>query len=425
MVLPVDEDSQPSSTSSLPVHTSNDGNRSLPTIPLLLSDSETLDEGFETQSNVSETVEPTPRSCPMETHETISTPVDETLADELTQRLTFITTRRLSHDSSLQNNKKLTSPSNDRPRGLLKTSTSAYSYPSFTAIGQQNSPNDTITKRTPSAESLRSTSNNNNTTLTIRSSRHIQRCAVSRRIWNEKDPDDSSKNLATSPPPPSSAVPLELDDVSSSSTVTTTTTANSTTTTANRRSTTTTKSKSKIHNLHTLTDTSSRSNSPIIRKVSPRLGHASSCQNVSNTTSNSPKSSPLIKTRSPPSFFLNSSQVHRSTFTRSTEKPLRALHMSTTMTNERSSPKTTRQLYSSTADLNSSLTSTTKPSRKPPSSWHHQKSLANKSSPLSTTTVPASNLTSNRKASSSANDLRKSHSLSNPTFQRVTQSKRL
>lgn len=424
MANPIDEDSQPSSSLSLPVNISNDTNRSLPTIPLLLSDSETLDEGFETQSNVSETIEPTPRSCPIETNETISTSVEETLANELTQRLTFITTRRLSHDSSLHHHKKLMSPSNDRPRGLLRTSTSAYSYPTFTAIGQrQNSLNDTFTKRTPSAESLRLTSNNtnnNNATLIMRSSRHIQRCAVSRRIWNEKDTDDPSKSLTTSPPPPSSStVPPEPDDASSASTITTTPTT--TTTNNNNRRSITTKPKSKIHNLHTVSDNASRSNPPNIRKVSPRLGHASSCQNVSNTTSNSPKSSPLVKTRSPPSFFLNSNQIHRSTFTRSSEKPLRALHMSTTMTNERSSPKTTRPLYSSTTDLNSSLTSTVKTTRKPPSSWHHhQKSLANKS-----TTVHSTNLTTNRKASSSANDLRKSHTLSNPTFQRLTQSKRL
>ena len=418
---PIDDDSQPSSSSlSLPVNTSNNANRSLPMIPLLLSDSETLDEGFETQSNVSETVEPTPRSCPIETipnatNETISTPVEETLANELTQRLTFINTRRLSHDSSLPNNHKSPTHSNNRPRGLLKTSTSAYSYPSFTAIGQQKSQNERSTKRTPSVESLRLTSSTSNATLTIRSSRHIQRCAVSRRIWNEKDTDDSSKNPATSPP--ASTTPPEPDEASSSSTVTNATTV------TNRRPIAT-KPKNKPRNLTILTDTSSRSNSPIIRKAPPRLGHATSCQNVSTTTSNSPKSSPLIKTRSPPNFFLNSSQIHRSTFARPTEKPLRALPLSTTTTNETSSPKTTRPLYSSNTDLNSSLSSTVKPSRKPPSSWHHQKSLVNKSVP-SSTTLHTSNLTTHRKTSSSTTDLRKSNSLTNPAFQRLTQSKRV
>lgn len=415
---PVDDDSQPSSSSlSLPVHTSNNANRSLPMIPLLLSDSETLDEGFETQSNVSETVEPTPRSCPTEiisneTNESKSIPVDETLADELTQRLTFINTRRLSHDSSLPNNSKSPTHSDTRPRGLLKTSTSAYSYPSFTAIGQQNSQNERSTKRTPSVESLRLTSSTNNATLTMRSSRHIQRCAVSRRIWNEKETDDSSKNPATSPPEP--------DDASSSSTVTNVTTV---TTVTNRRPNTT-KPKSKIRNLNILTETSSRPNSPIIRKVPSRLGHATSCQNVSTTASNSPKSSPLIKTRSPPNFFLNSSQIHRSTFARPTEKPLRALPMSTTMANVTSSPKATRPLYSSNTDLNSPLSTTVKSSRKPPSSWHHQKSLVNKSVP-SSTTVHTSNLTTHRKTSSSTTDLRKSNSQTNPAFQRLTQSKRV
>jgi hypothetical protein len=398
---------------------------------LLLSDSETLDEGFETQSNVSETVEPTPRSCPIETisneiNETKSAPIEETLADELTQRLTFTTTRRLSHDSSLRHNNKRTSISNGRSTGLLKTSTSAYSYPTFTSIGQQNQANNAVTKRTPSVESLRLTSTNNNTAaLLLRSSRHIQRCAVSRRIWNEKDTDDTSKNLATSPPPPPPSVSTEPDEVSSSSTVTTTTTTTitSTATTANRRLAAT-KPKSKIRNLNSLTGASSpRSNSPIIRKVPPRLSHASSCQNVSNTTNNSPKSSPLTKTRSPPSFFLNSSQVHRSTFSRPTEKPLRALHIPTNINNESSSPRT-RRLFSSNNDLTSASTSSPKSPRKPPSSWHHQKSLANKTSPL-TTAIHSSNLTVNRKTSTSTIDLHKINSLNNPNLQRLTQSKRL
>jgi len=185
-----------------------------------------------------------------------------------------------------------------------------------------------------------------------------------------------------------------------------------------------TKPKNKIRNLHTLTDTSSRSNSPIVRKIPSRLGHASSCQNISTATTNSPKSSSLTKTRSPPSFFLNSSQILRSTFTRPTEKPLRAFHMSTTINNESSSPRT-RRLFSSNNDIDSTSTSSPKNLRKPPSSWHHQKSLTNKT-PL-TTVLHSSNLTTNRKSSTSTIDLRKTNlsNNNNNTFQRLTQSKRI
>ncbi len=412
----------------MPADISNDENRSLPTLPLLLSDSETLDEGFETQSNVSETVEPTPRSCPIEiisneTNEINSTPIDETLADELTQRLTFTTTRRLSHDSSIrQNNNKRTSHSNGRSTSLLKSSSSAYSYPTFNSIGQKNQQNNTFAKRTPSAESLRLTSTNNNAVLAIRSSRHIQRCAVSRRIWNEKDTDESSKTLTTSPPSssPVSAlqISIEPDEVSSSSTATTTTTTMTTTTVTTNRRLSSTKSKNKIRNLHSLTDTSSScSNSPIIRKIPSRLGHASSCQNVSTaSTTNNSKSSSLMKTRSPPSFFLNSSQLLRSTFSRPTEKPLRAFHMSTTINNESSSPRT-RRLFSSNNDIDSTSISSPKNLRKPPSSWHHQKSLTNKTS--------LTNLTAHRKSSTSTIDLRKTNLTNNNVFQRLTQSKRI
>ncbi|CAF4578535.1 unnamed protein product, partial [Rotaria magnacalcarata] len=71
---------------------------------------------------------------------------------------------------------------------------------------------------------------NNNAANGIRSSRHIQRCAVSRRIWTEKDVDEASKTLTTSPP---SSLPqpftlqntMEPDEVSSSSTLTAATTA--------------------------------------------------------------------------------------------------------------------------------------------------------------------------------------------------------
>jgi hypothetical protein len=384
---------------------------------LLLSDSETLDEGFETQSNVSETVESIPRSCPLEiiSNETHSESADEMLADELTRRLTFNSTRRSSHDGSIRNNNnKRTSGSNGRSTSLLKTSTSAYSYPTFTSTGQQNQSNNTFTKRTPSVESLRSTStnNNNNTAISIRSSRHIQRCAVSRRIWNEKDTDETSKNLATSPPPTSFSTlqtAVEPDEVSSSSTVTTTTT------TTNRRISST-KSKNKIRNLHTLTDTSSRSNSPIIRKAPSRLSHASSCQNVSIATTNSPKSSPLTKTRSPPSFFLNSSQIHRPA-----EKPLRAFHLSTAMHNESSSPRT-RRLFCSNTDIDSPSLSSPKNLRKPPSSWQHQKPVPTKST--ISTVLPSSNLSSNRKKCTSTIDLRKTTPTNSSVFQRLTQSKR-
>jgi hypothetical protein len=423
---PVDDDSQQSSSSLFPVDTSNDENRTEPTIPLLLSDSETLDEGFETQSNVSETVEPTPRSCPLET---TSNETDETLADELTRRLTFNSTRRLSHDSSTsRNNNKRTSLSIGRPPSLLKTSTSAYSYPTFTSTGQQNQQNNTFTKRTPSVESLRSTSTNNNAAIAIRSSRHIQRCAVSRRIWTEKGTDETSKTLHTSPPPPPSTVSvpqvsIEPDEISSSSTVTTTTTITTTTKTTTRRLASS-KPKNKIRNPHSLTDSSSCSNSPVLRKIPSRLGHASSCQNVSTATINSPKSSPLTKTRSPPSFFLNSSQILRSALSRSTEKPLRAFHMSTTMPNESQSPSSrARRLFSSSSDIESTSISSPRTTRKPPSSWHHQKPLTNKTT--LPTVLSSSSFASNRKTSLSTTDLRKTNPLNNSVFQRLTQSKRL
>ena len=357
-------------------------------------------------------------TIPNEINETQSEPADEILADEFTRCLTFNSTRRLSHDSSIRNNNnnKRTSTSNGRSTSLLKTSSSAYSYPTFTSTDQQNQSNKTFTKRTPSAESLRLTSTNNNAAIAIRSSRHIQRCAVSRRIWNEKDTDETLKNLATSPPPSQTVV--EPDEVSSSSTVTTTTTTTSTT---NRRLSST-KSKNKIRNLHTLTDTSTRSNSPIIRKAPSRLGHASSCQNVSTATANSPKSSPLTKTRSPPSFFLNSSQIHRSSVNRSAEKPLRAFNLSTAMNNESSSPRT-RRLFSSNTDIDSTSLSSPRTLRKPPSSWHHQKPLPTKST--ISAVLPSSNLSCNRKKSTSTFDLRKTSSTNNSVFQRLTQSKRL
>ncbi|CAF3345158.1 unnamed protein product [Rotaria sp. Silwood1] len=439
----IDDDSQQSSSLSLPVDTLNDENSCLPTIPSLLSDSETLDEGFETQSNVSETVEPTSRSCPLETNsneinETKFISTDETLADELTRRLTFSSTRRLSHDSNIRNNRR-TSSSNGRSASLLKTSTSAYSYPTFTLTGQQNQQNTTLfTKRTPSAESLRSIStnnnnnNNNNTANGIRSSRHIQRCAVSRRIWTEKDTDETTKTTLNNSSPSSlsqtltSQTTIEPDEVSSSSTLTTITTTTTTAMTNHRISSM--KPKNKIRNLHSITDSSFRSYSPIIRKVSSRLAHASSCQNVSTTTTiNSPKSSPLTKTRSPPNFFLNSSQILRSSFSRPNEKPLRAYQMSTTTNNEssssnRSSPKTQR-LVSSNTDIESTSIASPKHLRKPPSSWHHQKALTNKT--LLTTVLPSSGLHTNRKTSTSTLDLRKPNPINSSVFQRLTQSKRL
>ncbi|CAF2861394.1 unnamed protein product [Rotaria sp. Silwood2] len=434
---PIDDDSQQSSSSSSPVDISNDENRCLPTIPLLLSDSETLDEGFETQSNVSETVELTSRSCPLETNsneinETKSISTDEILADELTRRLTFSSTRRLSHDSNIRNNNRRMSLSNGRSASLLKTSTSAYSYPTFTLTGQQNQQNKAFTKRTPSAESLRSTStNNNNTTNGIRSSRHIQRCAVSRRIWTEKDTDETSKTTINTFSPLSlpqsltSQTTIEPDEVSSSSTLTTTTTTTTTAMTNHRISSM--KPKNKFRNLQSITDSSFRSYSPIIRKVSSRLSHASSCQNVSTTTINSPKSSPLTKTRSPPNFFLNSSQILRSSFSRPNEKPLRAYHMSTITNNEssssnRPSPRT-RRLFSSNTDLESTSVASPKNLRKPPSSWHHQKALTHKTT--LPTLLPSSGLHTNRKTSTSTIDLRKTNPMNSNVFQRLAQSKRL
>ncbi|CAF4497689.1 unnamed protein product, partial [Rotaria socialis] len=446
----IDDDSQQSSSSSLPADASNDDHRCLPTMPSLSSDSETLDEGFETQSNVSETVEPTPRSCPLETtsneiNETKSEPNDETLADELTRRLTFSSTRRLSHDSNIRNNSRRTSLSHGRPTSLLKTSTSAYSYPTYTSNGQQNQQSKTsISKRTPSAESLRSISNNNNNNAAngIRSSRHIQRCAVSRRIWTEKDVDEASKTLTTSPPP---SLPqpftlqntMEPDEVSSSSTLTAAaTTATRTTTTTSTTSTATTitnhrlasaKPKAKILNIQSVVDSSFRAYSPIIRKVSTRLGHASSCQNVSTTTMNSPKATHLTKTRSPPNFFLNSNQLLRSSFTRPNEKPLRAYQMSNTTNNEsaslnRPSPRT-RRLFSSNTSLESTSISSPKNLRKPPSSWPHQKPLANNTTVP--TALPSTSLNPKRKTSASTIDLRKTNPMNSSVFQRLNHSKRL
>jgi hypothetical protein len=146
------------------------------------------------------------------------------------------------------------------------------------------------------------------------------------------------------------------------------------------------------------------------------------------TTINTPKSSPLTKIRSPPGFFLNSSQILRSTFTRSTEKPLRAFQMSTSMNNNESSsvnrpsPRT-RRLLSSSSDMDPTSISSPKNLRKPPSSYHHQKPLTNKA-PL-TTVLPSSSLSVNRKKSTSTNDLRKTHPMNSSVFQRLTQSKRL
>ncbi|CAF0909359.1 unnamed protein product [Adineta steineri] len=447
---PIEDDSQQcssSSSSSLPADISNDENHSLPIIPLLLSDSETLDEGFETQSNISETVELiTPRSCPLEpiSHEINDIKcrsIEETLADDLTRRLTFNSTRRLSHDSGIRINSKRISLANARQGSLLKTSASAYSYPTFNSNGLQNQHKHLFTKRTPSAESIRSILNNNNSSaIALRSSRHIQRCAVSRRIWTEKDTDDTSKTPATSPSSstplsPSSTQPtsVEPDDVSSSSTATTTTTtttAKTSTMTMMNHRIPSSKAKNKIRNLQSLTNASSRSNSPLIRKIPPRLGHASSCQNVSTITptNTNSKSSLITKTRSPPNFFLNSSQLLRSTFTRSNnEKPLRAFQMSTTMNNEssvlnRPSPRI-RRLFSSSSDIESTTISSPKPVRKPPSSYHHQKSSTNKT--VLTTVLPSSSLPTNRKKSTSTSDLRKTTPMNSSVFQRLTQSKRL
>jgi hypothetical protein len=94
------------------------------------------------------------------------------------------------------------------------------------------------------------------------------------------------------------------------------------------------------------------------------------------------------------------------------------LHISTTINNESSSPRT-RRLFGSNNDLASAAISSPKTPRKPPSSWHHQKYLATK------TSLHSSNLTANRKTSTSTIDLHKINSLNNHTFQRLTQSKRL
>ena len=430
----MEDESPPSSSSSSPANTSSGDLLTVPIIPsLTLSDSETLDEGFETQSNVSETIESTPRPCPIETtsfNETISLPSDELLADELTRRLNFNSTRRLSHDSSTSSvHHKRTSMSHGRPLSSLKTSTSAYSYPTFSSCKQQNQLSHSFTKRTPSAESLRSTSTSNNAANAIRSSRHIQRCAVSRRISTEKDVDDTTKpSTTTSTSLVSPPTTTEPDEISSSSTLTTTTTtvtAPITTTTTNRRLVPM-KPKHKIRSVHALATSGSRSNSPMASKALSRLGHASSCHNVSTGANiGSPKSSALTKTRSPPTFFLNSSQIVRSSFSRPSEKPLRALHLSTTMNHEslantRASPRS-RRLLSSSSDVESTSTSSPKHPRKPPSSWHHTKSVTNKA--MLTTVLPASNnLAIHRKASTSALDLRKTAPTS--VFQRVNASKR-
>ena len=432
----VDEDSQQSSSSSLPVDSSNDENRRPPRITSLLSDTETLDEGFETQSNVSETVEPISRSCPFGTNsnERKSVSADETLADEFSRRLIFNSTRRLSHDSHIRdNNSRRASLFNSRSGSLLKTSKSAYNNSTFLSNGQQNQSNKTFTKRTPSAESLGLISTNNNGINGIRSNRHIQRCAVSRRIWNEKDTDETSKSLITSPPSslPSSSMSqttIESDEVSSSSTVTTTTTTTTTmtrTTMTNHRLSSV-KSKNKIRHLQSLTNTPTRCNSPIIRPVSSRLGHANSCQNVSTTTVNSPRTSSSTKTRSPSNIFLHNSQILRSSFTRTTDKPLRAFHVSTTTNSEsflshRSSLRT-RRFVGSGNDVESTAISSPRYVRKPPSSWHHSKSLTNKAL---TTVLPSSNLNPNRKASTSTIDLHKANSINSSTFQRLTQSRQL
>ncbi|CAF0726689.1 unnamed protein product [Adineta ricciae] len=437
-----EDDNPQSSSSSVPVDHSNEENPSLPIVAFLLSDSETLDEGFETQSNVSEPVEITPRSCPLETNvnETKSITLEETLADDLTRRLTFNSTRRLSHDSGMRNNiNKRTTVSSSRPTSLLRTSASAYSYPTFNSNGLQSQVKNLMAKRTPSAESVRYTSNNNNNTtaISIRSSRHIQRCAVSRRIWTEKDADEPSKTPAISPPPSLPSVPTaaEPDEVSSASTLTTTTavakTATSASSAVSNRRTTSSKPKSKTRTIQPVANVSSRPNSPKIRKMSSRLSHASSCQNVSSsttttTTNNHSKPSVVTKTRSPPNFFLNSSQLLRSTFTRPTEKPLRAFQTSTAANQDssalkRPSPRT-RRLFSSSSDLDSNSVSSPKSIRKPPTSYHHQKSATKTTL---TNVLPSTSLPNNRKKSTSTTDLRRTTPINNSVFQRLTSSKRL
>ena len=401
----------------------------------MLSDSETLDEGFETQSNVSETIELTPQPSTVETTamsketpESNASCADETLADELTRRLNFNSTRRLSHDSSTKNNnnEKRSSLAQVRPPSLLKTSTSAYSYPTFTSTGQQNQPNSAFTKRTPSAESLRSTSTSNTAAIAMRSNRHIQRCAVSRRIWTEKDFDEVPKVVIVSSPsaptPSTSKATAEAEQTSLSSAAIITTT----TPTTNRRLSTT-KPKTKIRAPHSGNATPSQIHSPNLSKFPSRLAHATSCQNFSTPAAlpNS-KSSPATKVRSPPSFFLNSSQLLRSSFNRTADKPLRALPMSTTMnadnlSTHRASPRS-RRLFSSSSDLDSNSIASPKTSRKPPSSWHHSKPVANKT-PLATVLPSSGTLTTHRKTSSSTTDLRKTAPMSTSVFQRIQASK--
>lgn len=319
----------------------------------------------------------------------------------------------------------------------MKTSTSAYSYPTFASNGQQNQTNKTsVTKRTPSAESVRSMSNSNSNNG-VRSSRNIQRCAVSRRLGTEKDTDETSKSLTASSSPASSFSqsltvqnPIEPDEISSSSTLTTTTTKTNTTsstaTTITNHRISSTKAKTRVRNLQTSTESSVRSYSPIIRRVSSRLGHANSCQNVSTTT-NSPKPSLLTKPQPTPNFYLNSNQILRSSFSRPNEKPLRVYNLSNTPNNESISSNRTsskaRRLFSSNTNLDTSSTSSPKNYRKPPSSWHHQKSAPNKTS--LTTVLPSSNLNTNRKSSTSTVDLRKNNPVNSSVFQRVNHSKRL
>ena len=430
----VDEDSQQSSSLSLPLDTSAGDPVDTPLLPsLTLSDSETLDEGFETQSNVSETVEPSSRSCPLETNlcdenkEVKSLPTDEALADELTRRLNFTSTRRLSHDSHTNNLlHKRTSFSHGRSLGSLKTSASAYSYPTFISIGQLNQPGTGFPKRTPSAESIRSASkNHHNASNIIRTTRHIQRCAVSRRISTEKKNDENSKTASANSKAPNSTA--ETDEVSSSSTITTTiSTANIT-----QRRAMPAKTKTKLRSSHPLSISISRSNSPLnSSKAVPRLGHASSCQNISVPTGNSSSKSSLSGKVVRPSgtFLLNTSQILRSSFTRPSERPLRALPMNMTMNSEsinshRSSPRS-RRLLSSSSDVESNSISSPRNLRKPPSSWHHGKSLVNRSN-LAATILPTPNgFTGNRKTSASSTDLRKTSSISTTTFHRSTTSKR-
>jgi hypothetical protein len=127
-------------------------------MPILSCDFETLDEGFESQSNVSETAESTPQTC--------------------------------------HSNKQL-------PNSIKSTQN----------LTNQQKTNLSTKQRTPFVEKLRSISTNNIIT------RNVQRCAVSRRITVEKEAEETHSISST--PPTQSQLPIATHRISSNKSKTT------------------------------------------------------------------------------------------------------------------------------------------------------------------------------------------------------------